>query len=310
MELLAVALVAIGLARPLLGDRLDDPALQTWATVFVSICVQALPFLVLGVVLSGLLTLWLPPERMARLLPRSPALAVPTAGAAGVLLPGCECSAVPLSAGFVDRGMHPAPALAFMLAAPAINPVVLVSTAVAFPTLPEMVLARLLASLGVAVVVGWLWATFGRASLLRLRPGHQHAGGSRLAALGDGIRHDVAHAGGFLVVGGLTAATLTVVVPGSWLDSVAGSGVVAVLVLGVLAVVLAICSEADAFVAASLSQFSLTSRLAFLVVGPALDVKLIALHVGSFGPRFAARFAPVVFVVAVSIASLTGWWLL
>jgi uncharacterized protein len=69
-----------------------------------------------------------------------------------------------------------------------------------------------------------------------------------------------------------------------------------------LAVVLAICSEADAFVAASLSSFSLTAKLTFLVVGPAVDVKLIALQAGTFGRRFAARFAPATFVVAIVVS--------
>ncbi len=310
MELLALGLIAAGLGRPFVADVVDAPVLQTWSTVFVSICVQALPFLVLGVLLSGALTAFLPPGTLARALPRSPVLAVPVASAAGVLLPGCECSSVPVSAGLMSTGVPAAPALAFMLAAPAVNPIVLVSTAVAFPALPEMVVARLLASLIVAIVIGWLWARFGLPAWMRLRDRHVDESATRTQVLLDSVRHDIAHAGGFLVVGGLTAATLNVLVPPALLDSVAGSGLVAVLTLAVLAVVLAICSEADAFVAASLTQFSLTSRLAFLVVGPVVDVKLIALHIGTFGRGFAARFAPVVFVVAVGASVLVGGWLL
>jgi uncharacterized membrane protein YraQ (UPF0718 family) len=310
LELLALGLVVAGLGRPVVRDLVDAPVLQTWSTVFVSVCVQALPFLVLGVLLSGLLMAYVPPGALAKALPKRTVLAVPVASAAGIVLPGCECSSVPVSAALMDRGVSSAPALSFMLAAPAVNPIVLVATAVAFPTLPEMVVARLLASLLVAVVVGWLWARFGLPAWLRLRDRHDHEGASRWQVLLDTVRHDVAHAGGFLVLGGLTAATLNVLVPASLLDSLAGSGLVAVLTLAVLAVVLAICSEADAFVAASLTQFSLTSRLAFLVVGPVVDVKLIALHAGTFGRGFAARFAPVVFVVAVGAAVLVGGWLL
>ena len=100
------------------------------------------------------------------------------------------------------------------------------------------------------------------------------------------------------------------VVPRQWLDQVAGSLLLSVLLLGLLAVLLAICSEADAFVAASLSQFSMTARLAFMVVGPVVDVKLIALQAGTFGPLFAVRFAPATFVVAILSSLLVGWWLL
>ncbi len=73
-----------------------------------------------------------------------------------------------------------------------------------------------------------------------------------------------------------------------------------------LAVLLAICSEADAFIAVGLSQFSLTARLAFLVVGPVVDVKLIALHAGVFGRRFALRFAPLAFIAALLCAMVVG----
>ena len=105
-------------------------------------------------------------------------------------------------------------------------------------------------------------------------------------------RHDLWDAGGWLVVGAAAAATLQVLVPRSLLLAVADHPVLSVLVMGGLAVLLAICSEADAFVAASLREFSLTARLVFLVVGPAVDVKLIAMQSGVFGRRFAARFAP------------------
>ena len=120
----------------------------------------------------------------------------------------------------------------------------------------------------------------------------------------------VAYCGGFLVIGGLTSAVLNVVVPQSWLQAVADRPVISVVALAVLAVVLSICSEADAFVAASLGQFSLTARLAFLVVGPMVDIKLFALQAGTFGRAFASRFAPTTFVVGVVVASLVGWWLL
>jgi hypothetical protein len=121
------------------------------------------------------------------------------------------------------------------------------------------------------------------------------------------VRHDVVHAGGFLVVGALAAATIKVVVPAGWVQAVADNPWLSVLVLAVLAVLLSICSEADAFVAASLSEFSLTSRLAFLVVGPMIDLKLFAMQAGIFGRRFAFRFAPATFVIAVTMSVVVGW---
>jgi len=301
-------LVALAVGAHFLAPGfLDQPVVLAWSTVFVAVCLQALPFLVLGVALSAAIGTLVPPSFFARVLPRRPALAVPVAGVAGVVLPGCECASVPVAGSLVRRGVTPAAALAFLLAAPAINPVVLVATAVAFPGQPEMVAARFLASLGVALVMGWLWTLLGRSEWLRLPAAAvSPAGATRAAVFRDAMQHDLVHAGGFLVVGAATAATLGTLVPRSWLDEVAGSPVLSVLVLAALAVVLAICSEADAFVAASLTSFSLTSRLVFLVVGPAVDVKLIALQAGTFGRGFALRFAPVTLAVAVAVAVGVG----
>lgn len=308
LEVFCAILVLAVLLRGPLMDLLDVGTLRTAATVFVAVCVQALPFLVLGTLLSGLLAAFVSPALLRRVLPSHPALAVPVAGAAGVVLPGCECASVPVARRLIGQGAPEAAALTFLLAAPAINPVVLVSTAVAFPGRPEMVLARFLGSAATAIGVGWLWARFGRPEWLadRVRRPAPAAGASRWAVFAETARHDVVDAGGFLVVGGLTAAALNVLVPQEWLQGLAGQVVLAVVVMAVLAVVLALCSEADAFVAASLSALPLLPRLVFLVVGPAVDVKLVALQAGTFGRSFAARFAPLTFVVAVACAVGAG----
>jgi uncharacterized membrane protein YraQ (UPF0718 family) len=203
--------------------------------------------------------------------------------------------------------VQPAAALAFMLSAPAVNPIVLVATAVAFPGQPRMVLARFLGSLATSIVVGLVWSRVGdQAWVVRTRERLAGGDGPRWLAFSSAARHDLWDAGGWLVVGAAAAATLQVLVPRSLLLAVASQPALAVLALGGLAVVLAICSEADAFVAASLREFSLTARLVFLVVGPAVDVKLFAMQAGVFGRRFALRFAPLTFVVAVVCAVVAG----
>jgi uncharacterized membrane protein YraQ (UPF0718 family) len=295
----------------MLERLLDHPAIAHWATIFVAIAVQAMPFLVLGVTVSASIAAFVSPSLVARLFPSRPALAVPFATVAGAALPGCECGSVPIAGRLVSRGVPDAAALTFLLAAPAINPVVLVATAVAFPGRPIVVVARLVASAIAATAVGLIWVRFGRDELLdRARRRQAAIEEPRLDVLLGTALHDLLNAGGFLIVGAATAATLQTVVPRHVLDSVADVAPMAVLGLAALAVVMAICSEADAFVAAGLTQFSLTARLAFMVVGPMVDVKLIALQTGTFGGRFARRFAPLTFAVAVGSSVVVGWWLL
>ncbi|WP_338900215.1 permease [Streptomyces sp. TG1A-60] len=310
-----LALVAIATVGSVLGPvvalDLYTPAVSAWWTVFTAVVVQGVPFLLLGTLVSAAIGAFVPESVFTRLLPRNPALAVPVAGAAGVVLPGCECASVPVAGSLMRRGVAPAAALTFLLSAPAINPVVLIATSIAFPGNPAMVAARLVASLATAVVMGWLWVRFGKEELLRL-PKRRTAvrSGSSWATFGAGLQHDFLHAGGFLVVGAAAAATFDIAVPRSVLDVFTGSPWLSVLLLAVLAVVLCVCSEADAFVAASLSGFSPTARLTFMVVGPMVDLKLIALQTGTFGRAFAVRFSAATWVVAVVSSVLVGWWLL
>ena len=288
---------------------LPYPGLESWGTVFMATMLQALPFLVLGVGISAAIAAFVPGAFIARTVPRRARYAVPMAGLAGALLPGCECSAAPVARRLVARGVPPAAALTFLLAAPAINPIVLVSTAVAFPGHPEMVAARFLASFATAVIVGLIWARKAMPHWMR-DPEPEHDHGNRIDAFVTTVTTDFVQAGGFLVIGAALVATLQTLVPQTFLDRLGGSGLAAVLTMAVLAVVLSVCSEADAFIAAGLTQFSLTSRLVFLVVGPMVDIKLVALQVAIFGRQFAARFAPLTFAVAVTAGSIVGWFLL
>jgi uncharacterized protein len=300
------AVVAIVVTSPtLLGEVFNSAALDNWATIFLSLTLQALPFLALGVVISAVISAFVPPEGLVRALPRRPVLAVPVAGLAGAVLPGCECSSVPVAGRLVDKGAPPAAALAFLLAAPAINPVVMVSTVVAFPGRPEVAAARFAASLLTAVVVGIVWSRFASPAWLRRRL-DEHAGHSHGQAFVTTAVSDLLQAGGFLILGAALVATMHTVVPSSAFDAFAGGGLGSILVLAALAVGLSICSEADAFVAAGLTQFSMTSRLVFLVVGPMVDLKLIALHVGTFGRRFAVRFDPLVVGTAIVAGTAVG----
>jgi uncharacterized membrane protein YraQ (UPF0718 family) len=306
LEVLAVLLVLLVLLRGWLAGLVSGERLQTWTTVFVSVLVQAVPFLVFGVVLSAVIAVFVPRSFWAKALPRHPALAVPAAGLAGVVLPGCECGSVPIAGSLIRRGVTPAAALAFLLAAPAINPIVLTATAVAFPGKPAMVVGRGVASLVVAVAMGWLWLRLGKTDWIRLPHRPDLDGESKMQAFWAAVRHDVMHAGGYLVLGAAAAATINVLVPAAWLQRLAENPALSILALAVLAVLLSICSEADAFVAASLSQFSLTSRLVFLVVGPMVDLKLIAMQTGVFGRRFVVRFAPATFVAAILVGTAAG----
>lgn len=305
-EAVALAVLVILVSGRWLVDVLDAPSLQTWSTIFLAIVIQSVPFLMVGVLLSGVISILLSERVLQRVVPRNPVLGVPVAGIAGVGLPGCECAAVPIAGSLMRRGVAPAVALTFLLAAPAVNPAVLVSTAVAFPNQPSMVVARFSASLLCAVAVGWICLARGARLPIRRREiiEDPHLGmRGRFVAT---VRHDFLHASGFLVLGAVLAAAVNTFVPRSIIDTVAGQAVLGIVTLALFAFVVALCSESDAFVAASFTAFSDTAKLVFLVVGPAMDIKLAAMEAGQFGTAFARQFVPIVIVTAVLSAVLAG----
>lgn len=304
--LFALIITAMAFGHAWLSDELTGQAFLAWATIFTAISFQAMPFLVFGVALSAALVAFVPTSVYRRFIPSKASRAVPVAGVSGALLPGCECASVPIAGSLIKRGVAPAAALTFLLAAPSINPIVMIATAVAFAGQPEMVLARFTASLLASVVIGWIWVRFGRTDWLRLPAQHHDPGASKWRVFRESMLHDIMHAGGYLVVGALAAATLNVMVPREWLLTVAEAPIISVLVLAVLAILLSICSEADAFVAVSLTDFSPTAKLAFMVIGPIVDLKLIAMQAGVFGWRFVARFAPLCLVVGLLSTFLIG----
>ncbi len=305
-----VLVLATGLVlRGPLEHLLSPGGAQTWTTIFAAVCVQAAPFLVLGVVLSGVIAAYVPASFFTRVLPRRAVLAIPAAGVCGIILPGCECGSVPVANRLMDRGVRPSAALAFLLSAPAINPIVLVATAVAFQADVRMAWARLAAGLLTAVVVGLIWERVGKPEWLRpmtARIPEPRGGRSRAVVFLETVRGDFTQAAGFLVIGAAAAASLNIVVPREKMTSIGSSLVLSIILMGLLAFILAICSEADAFVAASFTPIPMIAKLVFLTVGPAVDVKLFAMQAGTFGRRFAFRFAPLTFVVAIAVGTGVG----
>ncbi|MBN9645212.1 permease [Corynebacterium mendelii] len=292
---------------------------NSWAAITIAVAIQSLPFLVLGVVVSAVISAFLPVGLLQRITPTNQFTSVPVAATAAIGLPGCECASVPVAASFMRAGVPKAAALVFMLASPAVNPVVIVSTAVAFYALPEMVWARFTASFLAVLLAGWLWVAAGWDHLVDEQSSCRDtccgAGENntsltrreRWHMFQDTAIEDLTRAGGFLVLGAMIAGLIKVVVPVTWFIRLASTPLAAIAVMALFAIVLSLCSEADAFVAASFTAVSPTAQLAFLVVGPMVDIKLVAMQSGHFGWRFVTRFVPLVLVCALGAAAVVGF---
>jgi len=127
-------------------------------TLFLSLLVEAMPFLLLGVLLSSWLLLFVDERKLIAALPRNPLLGAIVGSCAGFLMPVCECGNVPVARRLLLQGAPAPVAIGFLLAAPTINPIVIWSTWVAFRDQPEILILRVLFSLGIAIFVACVFS--------------------------------------------------------------------------------------------------------------------------------------------------------
>jgi uncharacterized membrane protein YraQ (UPF0718 family) len=311
-----VAWVLATLAGVAVLVRVADPSSLPWLRnlliVFGSLLVEAMPFILLGATVSAAIEVLVPASAFARiaLLPRG--LQLPAAAAAGVAFPVCECGSVPVARRLAAKGLAPSAAITFMLAAPIVNPVVVASTFVAYSgrdTLWVMVLGRLALGFIVAMTVGWVMGRLGAGELLRVRAGNVEAhevdeAEARWRRFFGHLTGDVVFMARFLILGAALAAAIQTFVPRSVVDSVADLPVISLLAMMVLAFVMSLCSESDAFVAASFTAFGPAPQLAFLVFGPMVDLKLAALYAGTYQKGF---LRAVVIAVGATTLVATLW---
>jgi uncharacterized protein len=296
-----------------LADLDEVPAAGTFVLIFTSLVVEALPFVLMGALVSAIIEVYVPPGLIARAAGLPLRLQLPAAALGGFAFPVCECGSVPVARRLIAKGMHPAAGLTFMLASPILNPIVLTSTWVAYSgrgVAAEMVLGR--AGLGLILALAAGWAIGGERAdhLLRPRPDEpadlvmDARAGTRFGAFTAHLATDFFFMARFVVLGGAIAAAMQTAIPQSLVSNVASTPVVSALALMGLAFVLSLCSEADAFVAVSFVQFPLGSQLAFLVFGPVIDSKLALLYGATFRRRFVSRLA----VVAVPVTLAGSLW--
>lgn len=308
--------VICGLLALAVFVRIIDPERIGWVRnlliVFGSLLVEAMPFIFLGAFVSAAIEVFVPASTFTAIgrLPRN--LQLPAAAAAGMAFPVCECGSVPVARRLAAKGLSPGAAVTFMLAAPIVNPVVIASTFVAYrgrDTLWVMVIGRFTLGFIVAMAVGWVVGALRGDQLLRHRDADANA--LDVPTSEDRWRRFFGHWSGdvlfmarFLIMGAAIAAAVQTFVPQSILDGLASLPVLSIIAMMVLAFVMSLCSESDAFVAASFTAFGPAAQLAFLVFGPMVDLKLGALYVGTYQRGF---FRTVVIAVGATTLALTLW---
>lgn len=280
---------------------------------FLSIFYEALPFIVLGAVIAGILEEIVPQQFFSRVVPKNRFLAIGLSSLLGIIFPMCECGIVPVMRRLLKKGLPLGCCIAYMTAGPVINVVVILSTTVAFAPhwqrggyqiiVMRVVLAYLV-SVGTALIVDrFLYRKYGNDLLTDLaRPKEtdtrslpvveETTGGSkrslwqRLGAISETALHDFMDITIFLALGAVLASLAKQMLNPAQIASFSNdTPTLAILSMMGLAVIMCLCSEADAFVAASFTELHPSAKLAFLVLGPMLDIKLFLLFTRVFRRR-------------------------
>jgi uncharacterized membrane protein YraQ (UPF0718 family) len=299
------------------------PEFTTLSITFVSIFLEALPFMLLGAMIGGFIEVFVSKTVITRIVPARPLPAILLAAGLGLVFPVCECAIVPVVRRLFKKGLPLGAGIAFLLGGPIVNPLVALSTAVAYGNDLSIAGWRMAAGYLIAVSMGLLIdRLFSRRTALLAGPierpaqtgggpmGAERPPGLRVKRL-QALRHgasDFIDIGRFLVVGAFVAGGLQALVARGGLAALYGSLPLSVLAMMTLALVLSLCSEADAFVAASFrTTLPLSAQMAFMVLGPMLDLKLVAMYFRVFKKRLILVLSLSTFII-VFLSTMAGTW--
>ncbi|MCF1224904.1 permease [Streptococcus agalactiae] len=294
-------------------NQLPDSVLQ-WFAIFISIIIEALPFVLLGTILSGIIEVFITPDIVNKFLPKNKFLRVLFGTFVGFVFPSCECGIIPIINRFLEKKLPSYTAVPFLATAPIINPIVLFATYSAFGNSIRFLILRFVGATIVAIALGVMLAFLVDDNILKedAKPTHFHDYSDKkwyqkiFLALAHAI-DEFFDTGRYLVFGTLIASAMQIYLPTRVLTTIGHSPITAILVMMLLAFILSLCSEADAFIGASLlSTFGIAPVMAFLLIGPMIDIKNLMMMVNSFKTRFIVQFISVSSLIIIIYCLFVG----
>ncbi len=320
---LTFLVVAVGLL--FLGSRFRfDDQLGDLSISFVAIVLEAVPFVLIGTLIGGMVEVFVPQSLVKRVLEDRGTSSIFVAAGLGFIFPVCECAIVPVCKRLMGKGVPLPTAVAFLLAVPIVNPIVAASTAIAYRFDWTFVGTRLmcgyLIAVGVAFLVQYLW---GRDSNVLVHSeetvghaccqghDHDHHGDegfwTKLVMASHHGCDDFFQVAKYLIIGAFVAASARTVIGVEMFARFSESPYAAILLMMLLAIALNLCSEADAFVAAAFrGVMPPAAQMGFMVLGPMLDLKLILMYRTLFKTRVIAAIGSAVFVAVFVLMILLG----
>lgn len=290
-----------------------------WRTVFVvflGILLEALPFIVIGALMASVIQIFITEEIIQRVIPKRPIPAMITALIAAAILPVCECAIIPVVRRLIQKGVPVHAGTVLLIGAPILNFVVFGSTFYAFQRQPEIIYGRFILCVITALIAGTvIYVSFNKANILKFnkvdltlqRPLNQNRGASKLKGVLHHTCQEFFAVGKVFLIGAFLASIAQVYVQQDMLIETAKEPVNSTIMMMAFAFILSLCSEADAFVAASLGHVFLPGALlGFLVYGPILDLKNVFVMLSSFKVRFVLFYFFVITITVLGLSLLAG----
>ncbi|MGL4255126.1 MAG: permease [Microbacterium sp.] len=307
------ALFVIDAVAPTLFPVSLPTRAQDGLTLAISVLIESLPFVILGVVLSIVVQVWVPPGVIERWMPRRAWARRAVLSLLGMVVPVCECGNVPFARGLLMRGFSVPETMTFLIAAPIVNPIVIITTHQAFGFSDGILIARLVGGYLIANLIGWLYSRHPSPDALltdRFRDTcelvvHEPGGKGRRTIAQFVIELRAVMPA--LVIGSALAGAVQVLIPREALVAIGSNPALSIVAMMALAMVVAICSNVDAFFALSFaSTFTPGAIVAFLLVGPLVDVKMLALMRTTFTTRTLAGIVVVVILSSFVIGTVVN----
>lgn len=298
-------------------ETLDIKQLGDFSNIFISIVLEAMPFIILGSFISAIIQIFISEERMIKLIPRINIFGYFGAAIIGLIFPVCECAIVPITRSLIKKGIPVGMGITLMLSVPIINPIVIMSTYYAFYDKQSMVLIRLVggfvAAILIGIIVNLLKGNDDNVILNKTEDNYYCSCGcndsinkeNKLKAVFEHTNREFLNIMGYLIFGAFISSGFQVIQAQGGLNYIFENKLLNIIFMMFLGFALSLCSEADAFVGRTfLEAYSFSGVAAFLLLGPMLDFKNLIILLGAFKKNFVLKLAIVTISIIFIICSM------
>ena len=287
-----------------------------FASIFTSIVLEAIPFIILGSLISAIIQTCVSEKVISKLIPNSSIMGYLGAALTGLVFPVCECAIVPITRRLIKKGVPLGFGITFMLSVPIINPVVIMSTYYAFYDKQSMVILRIIGGFAASIIIGIIVNYIEKDNECLTKDFiysnsycdcsccSNFESSNKIVAIIEHTNREFLDIMGYLIFGAFISSFFQIAVSRGSINFTSENKIIGIIIMMLLGFILSLCSEVDAFVGKSfLTNYSLSGVLAFLLLGPMLDLKNLIMLMGAFKKSFVFKLSittiSVVFIISL-----------